>query len=113
MAKPQIATDGVQFLLVENREAYEWDSERNSRSNVRDGIAVVVVAPAWGFEKVSVKIPSQMELLVEEGQDIDPMTVVQFKGLVITPYVSRQGKIAYSATAESAALAKPAPAPAK
>lgn len=101
-----LTTVSNQPLLTGLALAYAY--EDNQRTNTVIGITAEVVFVQDNFEKIKVRIEGaqgQYEQINAHLQ-ANPQPTVVFKNLVVRPYVTRQGTLGLSATADGIGFAE-------
>lgn len=86
------------MILVAVSDAYAYDG--NQRTDVINAVRCAVLMPAYGYKRMSVKLPV--------GTTVEPTLIgknVEFTDFVARVY-SIDGRVGYTATASGVAIAK-------
>lgn len=102
-----IDTNGFKCAGVSAGPRYAYDDNGN-RTNNQDGTFVEVAVVNHGFEKFRVNLPGMTPLL-DDGEEFPEGTMVEFQNLRIRPYANRQGRLAFTASADDARIVGPKP----
>lgn len=89
MALNKIDIRGITFLMTGNRERFVYKD--GERTDERQGISIQCVAKEAGYEAISFNLPDIDALLIPEGEEVPPDTVVEFADPVVTVYTRRTG----------------------
>ncbi|MDY5271701.1 hypothetical protein [Tractidigestivibacter sp.] len=102
-----IDTTGFKCAAVDAGLTYEY--QNNERTDRVAGSFVEIAVVNRGFEKFRVNLPQTTPLLAD-GEEFPEGTFIEFDGpdgLKIRPYVNRQGRLAFAASADAARVVAP------
>ena len=99
-----IDTTGFKCAAVDAGLTYEY--QNNERTDRVAGSFVEIAVVNRGFEKFRVNLPQTTPLLAD-GEAFPEGTYIEFDGLKIRPYANRQGRLAYTASADAARVVAP------
>lgn len=85
-------TLGKDMLLVAVRPSYTYI---NGQRGAQNGYTYDVCLPEHNLDKLSIRIDGEQLVPTPESKYVP----VEIAGLVVRPYVTRDGRLAYSATA--------------
>lgn len=92
---------GKEAFLVGVRPSYAYMSDGQRGGIV--GHIYEICLPEHGFDKLAVKIEGEPQIELPDGEHM-PVTLAD---LVVRPYVGRDGRLAYSATASGIKAVQP------
>lgn len=100
-----IDTAGWKLAAVSCGQTFEYTPDGNRTDRV-SGSFVEVCVVNRGFEKLRVNLPTTTPLL-PDGEEFEEGAMVTCEGLKVRPYANRQGRLAYSASADAARVVAP------
>lgn len=104
MSTLYIDTAGWKCAAVSCGQTFEYQ-DGNRTDRVSGSYAEVCVVNR-GFEKLRVNLPTTTPLL-SEGKEFEEGAMIEFTGLKVRPYANRQGRLAYTASADAARVVAP------
>lgn len=102
----QFYLDSADFKCAAVDAGLSYEYVNNERTDRVAGSFVEIAVVNHGFEKFRVNLPSTTPLLAD-GEEFPEGTFIEFDGLKIRPYANRQGRLAYTASADAARVVAP------